>query len=587
VHDVDPRSDYSSTGGTPCWLELAGGSIYAVLHEPEDQSRDTAVLMLPAFGWDEACSYRARQQWACASAEAGFPTVRFDLPGSEDGLGSPLDPGRYSSWIHAVIELASWLRRTSGAKRVVAVGLGLGGLIAAEAIRAGAVIDDLVLWAVPARGRAYIRELKMYANAMAPETGEPERSDGAFAIGGYLVSKETGDAIKAASGVLESAEGRRILLIERDAHGIDDELRAQLVEGGGEVSVLSSEGEYAAMMTFPDVSQAPRKTIAGAVEWMSQGSVLKPGTQSLARSPEAVQEISFAYEGQVIRERQVRFDTDGGPLFGILSEPLVTEPGRVCLISQNSGALRRTGQCRMWTDMCRRWASRGVPALRVDLNGIGDSSGRFVSNEDRQRDDETRTIAYRLAIADELERESVANEFVSIGLCLGAYWELKAAVRDPRLRGTVLLNQTAFDSTDEQKRERSRRWALSPLRYAFRPLPGQPRLWHPETMKNVVRGVFLTVRGAFSAAERSQVAPAVSQFDSLSATGTRVLMLFSEPELLYRQMQNNGLVKMLPRWPRIELEELPTKDHDLRPLQIQELVNERADRFISEIVSQS
>ena len=582
VADCQTADIRPSTGGNPVWLTLTDEPMYAVLHEPESRHRNTAVLMVPAFGWDEACSYRARRQWASAYAEAGFSTVRFDLPGSEDSIGSPLAPARFASWIEAVGAITEWLRRTADADRLVAVGLGLGALIACEAVDAGARIDDLVLWGARARGGQYLREMSMYANAMASERNKRERPDGAFDIGGYPLSKESGEAITGASGLLENPSGHRVLLIERDAHGVDAALQAHLAEGGAEVTVLPTD-EYTAMMTFPDTSQPPRKTIAAAVSWLDDHSAPRSTNQPpMHMAPEVALEISFEYDGKTIRERHARFATDAGDLLGILSEPAGATREQICLISHNSGALRRTGQCRMWTDMCRRWAARGVPALRFDLDGVGDSPGLFEPN--REREDEPRVVAERMAIADALERDQIASRFVSIGLCLAAYWEFKVALADSRLMGTVLINQFAFDATSEQERERTRRWALAPLRYALRPQPGRPGLLSQDSLHEVARGLWFTILGAFSAARRSQLAPAIAQFDLLTANGTRLLLLFGETEVLYRQMLGLGMLKMLSRWPQIKLEELPTNDHDLRPLHIQEMVNERLDRFVTEVL---
>ena len=41
----------------------------------------------------------------------------------------------------------------------------------------------------------------------------------------------------------------------------------------------------------------------------------------------------------------------------------------------NAGPQRRTGPNRMWVEAARRWAAAGVPSLRIDLSGIGDSPG--------------------------------------------------------------------------------------------------------------------------------------------------------------------------------------------------------------------
>ena len=78
-----------SLTGSPIWLTLDPEPVYAVLHCPEDAQRSrTAVLMVPPFGWEGECSYRARRDWAVAFAGAGVTTVRFDLPGTEDSVGS-------------------------------------------------------------------------------------------------------------------------------------------------------------------------------------------------------------------------------------------------------------------------------------------------------------------------------------------------------------------------------------------------------------------------------------------------------------------------------------------------------------------
>ena len=41
----------------------------------------------------------------------------------------------------------------------------------------------------------------------------------------------------------------------------------------------------------------------------------------------------------------------------------------------NSGAVRRIGPQRMWVEAARRWAALGVPTLRFDVVGVGDSDG--------------------------------------------------------------------------------------------------------------------------------------------------------------------------------------------------------------------
>ncbi len=154
-------------GGQPVWLALERDPVLAFLYSPEGAGARTAVLFCPSFGWEEMCSYRGRRVWAQALARAGHPTATFNLPGAEDSGGSPRDPGQLEAWTTAVRDTAAWLADATGAERICAIGLGLGGLLACRAVARGAPIDDLVLWSVPARGRMWLREMRTYAQMVA------------------------------------------------------------------------------------------------------------------------------------------------------------------------------------------------------------------------------------------------------------------------------------------------------------------------------------------------------------------------------------------------------------------------------------
>lgn len=317
--------DQSSANGTPVWLRLGSEPLYAVLHEPADLTRrNTTVLLLPAFGMDEAVSYRARREWAIALAQTGFMTARIDLPGSEDSAGSPLDPGRATSWVEAVSDVVRWLRAASRSSRVAVIGIGLGGLLAIEATRSGAPIDDLVLWAVPAGGRACLRALRLYARTImradAHGATDCERPDGAIGLAGYLMSAETAAAISAidlADLSLPPDRAHHALLIGRDAHGIDERLRRHLSDAGAKVTVAAT-GDYGQMMTFSDTSKAPRESIERSLSWLNERAAPSDESASPMDSEFVTDVISFDYDGCTITERQIQLDSPSGRLVGIL-----------------------------------------------------------------------------------------------------------------------------------------------------------------------------------------------------------------------------------------------------------------------------
>ncbi len=61
------------------------------------------------------------------------------------------------------------------------------------------------------------------------------------------------------------------------------------------------------------------------------------------------------------------FEGPHGRLFGVLSRRSgeQAEPTGVLL---NAGPQRRTGPNRMWVEIARRWAAKGVPTLRLDAD---------------------------------------------------------------------------------------------------------------------------------------------------------------------------------------------------------------------------
>ena len=93
----------------------------------------------------------------------------------------------------------------------------------------------------------------------------------------------------------------------------------------------------------------------------------------------------------------------------------------------------RTGSHRQFVMMARGWARAGVPVLRFDCRGKGDSSGEFIDFEHLDDD-----IA--AAIDTLVERCPGLEEVFLWGLCDGASAVLMYAWRDPRVSGVAIVN---------------------------------------------------------------------------------------------------------------------------------------------------
>jgi alpha-beta hydrolase superfamily lysophospholipase len=573
----------------PLWLPAGSETMFAFVHEPvASDRRGTGVVICPPFGWDEMCSHRARRTWARALAAAGFPAIRIDLPGSGESSGVPEDPERPQAWKTAIANAAAWMRENEMATRVVAIGIGVGGLMAFAAAADGAPIDDLMLWAVPARGRTTMRELRAYAGIVAARyepVGEQPESDGTVEVTGFVMSRETAaeiDELDLTKLELPDASGRRVLLIKRDELGVDRRLREHLERSGVSVTTLSAN-DYALLMGHPQEGRAPLQTIQASIEWLRQGA---SADQAAAVTRPAVRIADgplIATPAAGVSERILELSNPSGRSFAVLSEPVGAARQDVCAVLLNAGALRRIGPNRMWVEVSRRWAARGVPTVRLDLEGIGDSDGDERLLIDNRILYGPRMIEQTVATLDQLAALALPQRFVLVGLCSGAYWALHAALTDPRVVGAFMVNLYSFYWSEQLVAERDRHITVSALRSGLlkRVLHGEITPYH---VRRALRSVRVGTGFSGRSVEAQQETEVTIALDKLRDQGTEILMTLSEGEPLYDQFEREGRLAHLDMWPNVTLERIADKDHEVRALPTQTLIHEQLDRCLERLL---
>ncbi|MGN6871721.1 MAG: hypothetical protein ACTHMY_25295 [Solirubrobacteraceae bacterium] len=580
------------------WLALQPEPVLAFVYLPAAAEHDgrggTAVLLCPAFGWEEMCSYRGRRVWAQGLAAAGYPAATFSLPGSGDSGGSARDAGQLEAWIASVGQSAEWLSEATAAERVLAIGIGLGGMLAVCAVAGGAPIDDLVLWGVPARGKTWLRELRAYAEMVAsrrPEDHQPETDpEGDQEYIGFRIDADTARGIEQLRPTeleLPNGRERRVLLLGRDGLAPDKRLREWFERAGASVAVKDTD-DYSALMLHPQASRVPRATIAKTLAWLDSEAPAKspdrhsPGparTDGLERAA-----IELAWNGEMLRETPLSLEGPTGAMFAVLSENARLAAAPLCAVWLNGGALRHIGPNRAWVEAARRWAARGVPTVRVDLVGIGDSEGEegCVSNPDLYAPRRTRET---LAVLDQLAERGLPSRFVLGGLCSGAYWSLHAALADPRVAGTLLINLYAFFWSEALVNERETGGSLSALRgYGWRRLLHRDLTFgHVQAVASSLRPGRLRARSGHPV-ERAQSAEIEGALDKLRDQGTETLLLLSRGEGLVDQLRRQGALDRLERWPNLSFETIPSTDHMFRALWLQRHVHQSLDRALDRML---
>ena len=102
-------------------------SLYGVMHHAA-AAGDRAVLVCGAVGQEQVRAHFVLGRLARALALAGVPTMRFDYYGVGDSLGDgPV--ASVARWQRDVAAAAAELRRQTGARHVIGVGVRLGALL--------------------------------------------------------------------------------------------------------------------------------------------------------------------------------------------------------------------------------------------------------------------------------------------------------------------------------------------------------------------------------------------------------------------------------------------------------------------------
>lgn len=565
-----------------------------MLHRPSRAS-GTAVLMVPPFGWQEACSHRPLRTWAQALAGAGHATARLTLPGTGDAAG---DVGEAADalpqWRAAVGEAAARLHADTECERLVGLGVGLGGMLALLALQDGIAFDELILWAVPSRGRRLLRELVSEARMIAAaypedETGE-DSDDDALDLTGYRLGAGTAASLRAldlTASPLRETPLRRVLMFGRDGLAPDDQLIAHLRSDGVQAEIAPGD-EYAAMMAQPQDAVAPGVAISASLRWLGgHGSGSSPApTASMGRPPGTVRLVEGALScsaGDVeLRERPLWIDTAFGRLFGVHTAPVKRASTSTCAVLVGAGALDHAGPNRNWVEIARRSAARGLPVIRLDLSGIGEADGVAPGLLEEAnlyadwRDSEVREVL------DALQRAGLGERFVLGGLCAGAYQALRRALADERVCGAWLLNLYAVRWSTDLVAERGSRTAVAA---ALPDLRGRLRRGGVARKLMILARPDRLWRLVTRSGERAEQRETIAAFTRLQQRGVDTLVVLSRAEALGNMFARPRVQVARRGWSNVTTLLLDSRDHMVRARSLQEEISAAIDASVQRVLA--
>lgn len=218
-------------------------------------------------------------------------------------------------------------------------------------------------------------------------------------------------------------------------------------------------------------------------------------------------------------QRALRFACNGNGLVGIIDIPERPLPRGVLVVT--GGPQYRIGSHRQFTMLSRLLAERGIPAMRFDRRGMGDSEGEQRGFERIDDDIGAAMREFFLQVPD-------MKEVVIWGLCDAASAASFYAGTDARVRGLVLLNP----------------WVRTPqgaaramLRHYYLARLGEVAFWKKVASGKLDFAASAATLGQnmkMAASDRGQPLPQ-RVVASLAAFDGQVLVVLSEDDLIARE----------------------------------------------------
>lgn len=542
-------------------------------------------VLCPPIGIEASPGYRGLTVLAEKLEAAGVVVLRFDYTGTGDSAGNTSEVPSVETW-EDDIQTAIGLVRDTGASNVGLVGLRVGALLAGY-VAPKMPIDALALWDPCVSGQRYLREQEILGSLVSKEAEvtverEPQEVD----IPSIRLPRNLANSLAAMDLGKEVTQlPTEVLILTRPDRPVGVAMRERLSK------VHTEWGEAPEQYTFFESHTPfmPQRTIEHIADWCKRViATTTTGREFIPRPPSNTwsQMVIPGEDGITsITERPVSIEPDG--IFGILSESLAaeerprsrTEPLTILLF--NLGGDRRTGPSRLWVDLGRNWATKGIRVLRMDLNGLGDSDP--LPGADR----------YSIYPPCGIENVISATQFLCpddpssvlmIGACSGAYHAAEAAMI-LKSKAVWLLNPavpiaSSFHLANDGPIDRSRRRFVrraDPISRRFSKMAGPVNVAH-KLMPNAAWWLLDRLR---------LYTYAVRAFDLLLAQGTETFLMCGKLEAVPYMDRGNRALRDRLNSGRLHFEVVDALDHGLTMSASRRVVARRLNDYVSMMLEQN
>ncbi len=460
---------FSSRAGEPLRFDAMAGIFTPAL--PHASPSDTAALLVSPWGFEDMSVRKFYREISEALAAQGISNLRFDLPGTGDSREADHDI-TLDAWLTSVAQAAREIGRLSGASKIVLIGHGLGATLSMLAEPRIANLSGIALLAPVTSGRIYARETALWWKIIAADLGlGPDYTEtGALTIAGMTMPETIASTLrKIREADLKLSRALPVLAVCRQGRESDGALADALQSAGATVTRLPYDG-FDQLVVNPLISRTPPRIVAELTRWVRS---VAPA-ESAAGQPAPIPQSSLVGDGY--SEKGLAFG-ESGRLIGTFCAPEGETRGAPVLLVSTSYD-RASAWANSGATMARDLARRGIPSLRFDAAGIGDSPS--APNDPAQ-------MLYSKSLDRDVEaalatlKTLTGRAAILAGRCSGGYHAFHASIDNPNAAGVVVVNSYAFVWDGSQSVEEA-------LKKVSRPLGDySKRAMNPETFRRLMR----------------------------------------------------------------------------------------------------
>jgi alpha-beta hydrolase superfamily lysophospholipase len=408
--DTAARSTPALLGVTiPTWFGPAERPLTGWWHLPPDRRASSVVLICPPLGLEYMNAHRALRTLGESLAACGIAAFRFDYAGTGDSADEER-PGHHETLVESTLDAISYLQESRADLPWSVVGLRMGALIAAQALKCAAEpAARFISWDASLSAKTFFRQQRTFGRLLGIDSPAGPWIDGpAVRFPADLVeASRTWELTQ-----LEQPIARRMLVLHRAT-----EPRPPLKAS------LAAEIEYAEVHQQEELLDVPTHVAVeprDALDLMRGWLRGMPGAEVRMLNPKITLASNVVEtDGLTITERYLEL---GPHRLAAIETNAVAEP-HATVVLLNTSTEHHVGPMRLWPDLARSWAASGVRTIRMDVSGLGDSPTR----PGRENDVVYATDAHEEVAASLVALSRDQPPLHLVGFCSGGYIAIRAA----------------------------------------------------------------------------------------------------------------------------------------------------------------